>query len=168
MLFRSREWIQHLLEVDPVAIAIHGRTLRQGYGGEADWSEIGHAVETARGSGIMIFGNGDVQNRQQALEKVKQYGVDGVLIGRGTFGNPWVFKDEEVDITTKAQVTLEHSRYFEELFKDRENYRFLPMRKHLGWYIRSVDNAAEIRRELMQTESAAEVEKILKKYQLLT
>ena len=163
----AREWIQHLLEVDPVAIAIHGRTLRQGYGGEADWSEIGHAVETARGSGIMIFGNGDVQNRQQALEKVKQYGVDGVLIGRGTFGNPWVFKDEEADITTKAQVTLEHSRYFDNLFKDRENYRFLPMRKHLGWYIRSVDNAAEIRRELMQTESATEVEKILKKYQLL-
>jgi len=164
----AEEWAKHLLETEPIVIAIHGRTLRQGYGGEADWEEIAKAVEAAKDSNTMIFGNGDVDSRAEALIKVKEYGVDGVLIGRGTFGNPWTFKDKEVGIELKAKVALEHSRYFESLFKDRENYRFLPMRKHLGWYIRSVENATEIRKELMQAESATEVDKILKKYKLLS
>jgi tRNA-dihydrouridine synthase len=164
----AREWIAHLLEVEPVAIAIHGRTLRQGYGGEADWDEIGRAVKTARGSGVMIFGNGDVHTHSQALIKVREYGVDGVLIGRGTFGNPWAFLDQEVDIKLRAKVALEHSRYFENLFQKRENYRFLPMRKHLAWYIKETAQASQIRQELMLTESATEVEKILQKYQLLS
>ena len=163
-----QDWIKTLLEVEPVAIAIHGRTLQQGYGGMADWEEIGKAVHTAKGSNTMIFGNGDVHNRRMALDKVKQYGVDGVLIGRGTFGNPWAFLDQEVDIQTSAAVAVEHSQFFEDTFGKRENYRFLPMRKHLGWYIRGIPNATVIRVELVRSESAAQVAEILKKHQLIS
>jgi nifR3 family TIM-barrel protein len=163
-----QDWIETLLEVEPVAIAIHGRTLRQGYGGLADWDEIGKAVQTAKGAGTLILGNGDVINRSQALAKVRNYGVDGVLLGRGTFGNPWAFLDQEVDINTRAKVCLEHSQLFEKTFKDHENYRFLPMRKHLGWYIKGIPNATTIRVELVRAENAAQVVEILKKHQLIS
>lgn len=163
-----QDWIKTLLEVEPVAIAIHGRTLRQGYGGSADWEEIGKAVKTAKGSGTLIIGNGDVLNHSQALVKVKQYGVDGVFIGRGTFGNPWAFLDQEVDITTRANVCVEHSELFEKTFKNHENYRFLPMRKHLGWYIKGIPNATDIRMELVRSENAQQVKTILKSHQLIS
>lgn len=162
-----QDWIKTLLEVEPVAIAIHGRTLRQGYGGSADWDEIGKAVETAKGSGTLIIGNGDIQSRVQALERAEQYGVDGVFIGRATFGNPWVFLDTEVDIATRAKLAIEHSELFETTFNNHEKYNFMPMRKHLGWYIRNVPNAVEIRVALVRSESAAEVKEILQKYQLV-
>ena len=163
-----QNWIKTLLEIEPVAIAIHGRTLKQGYGGTADWEEIGKAVQTAKGSNTMIFGNGDVHSRQQALEKVKQYSVDGVLIGRSTFGNPWVFQDQEVDIHTSAGVAVEHSQFFEDIFKHRENYRFLPMRKPLGWYFKGIPNATDIRVQLVQADSAQQVHDILKSHQLIS
>ncbi|HEX9817319.1 MAG TPA: tRNA-dihydrouridine synthase [Patescibacteria group bacterium] len=163
----AKDWIKTLLEVEPVAIAIHGRTLRQGYSGKADWQEIGYAVKEARNTNTLIIGNGDVQSRSQALERVKQFGVDGVFIGRATFGNPWVFRDQEVDIYTRAKVAAEHSRLFEETYQKRPNYHFLPMRKHLAWYIKGVDNASEIRQQLMQAEGAGQVEAILKNHQLL-
>lgn len=163
----AQDWIKTLLEVEPVAIAIHGRTLRQGYGGFADWEEIGKAVETAKGSGTIIIGNGDVQTRAQALDRVKQFGVDGVFIGRGTFGNPWAFLDEEVDISTRAGLAVEHSELFEKTYNHKEQYNFMPMRKHLGWYIKSIPNAVEIRVALVRSESAAQVKEILKKYQLI-
>ena len=163
----TEKWIEHLLTIKPATIAIHGRTLRQGYSGEADWEEIGKAVKIAQGSDTIILGNGDVHNRNQALAKIKQYGVNGVLIGRSTFGNPWVFLNQEADIYTRAKVAIEHSLLFEKTFKNKENYRFLPMRKHLGWYIKGVAKAAKIRKELMQTKNAEEVKKILKNYQLV-
>lgn len=162
-----QDWIKTLLEVEPVAIAIHGRTLRQGYGGMADWEEIAKAVQTAKDSKTLIIGNGDVQSRAQALERVEQYGVDGVFIGRGSFGNPWTFLDKEVDIATRANLAVEHSELFEATFGHNENYHFMPMRKHLGWYIRNIPNAVEIRVALVRSESAQQVKEILRHYNLI-
>ncbi|MFH2118310.1 MAG: tRNA-dihydrouridine synthase, partial [Candidatus Paceibacterota bacterium] len=87
--------------------------------------------------------------------------------GRASFGNPWIFLDQEVDIKTRAKVAVEHSQLFEKTFQHREKYRFLPMRKHLSWYIRGFANASEVRTELMQTETAQEVENILKRANLI-
>lgn len=162
-------WIPQLLETEPVAIAIHGRTLKQAYGGSADWEEIGKAVAVAKSSSTLILGNGDVTNYDQALEKVSQYGVAGVLIGRGSFGNPFVFQPAGFSpAASKFQIALEHAQLFESTFQDNPKYNFLPMRKHLGWYVREISNAKEVRMKLFQTNSAAEVAAIFSEYKLLS
>jgi len=161
-------WIPHLLESEPVAIAIHGRTLHQRYGGSADWVEIGQAAELARGSHTLILGNGDVRSYEDALERVATYGVAGVLIGRGSNGNPFVFQPAhqrlEMDRYSLLRIALEHARLHEdEISRDRP-LGFLSMRKHLGWYARGVPGAATLRRALVQTWNAAEVASILDDY----
>ena len=209
-------WISILLEVKPTVIALHGRTLRQAYGGEADWEEIGRAVKLAHDFSqknsqprTLILGNGDVKSYEQAIEKVEKYGVDGVLIGRASFGNPFVFQpkspnhlsDPEFSQNSagmhsifctcsifsqkcrvqkvknvrrtqstkilKYQVALEHAQLYEKTYAYDERANFLPMRKHLGWYVRGLDGAKEIRSKLFQTNNSQEVEEIFKKYELL-
>lgn len=161
------EWLPILLETQPAAIAIHGRTLRQGYGGQANWDEIGKAVQLAKESSILILGNGDISSKKVALEKAEQYGVDGVLIGRASFGNPWVFGNDEVSIQQRAKVALEHAQCHEKSFQNDERYSFLPMRKHLSWYIRGFKKAKEVRKKLVLTHNSQEVKKIFEEYQLV-
>ncbi len=154
-----KEWLKHLLEVKPVAVAIHGRTLKQMYTGDANWEAIGEAVEVAKGSGTMIFGNGDVKNLADAHKRVEQYRVDGVLIGRAAQGNPWIFSNHHPTKEEKLQVVLEHTRYFESVITSQY---FLNMRKHLAWYCSGFDGAKELRMKLMTTKSVKEVEDIIK------
>ncbi|MBT3249773.1 MAG: tRNA-dihydrouridine synthase [Candidatus Pacebacteria bacterium] len=161
------QWLPILLETKPAAIAIHGRTLRQGYSGKADWNEIGKAVRIAKDSSTLIIGNGDVSSKAEALEKVNQSGVDGVLIGRASFGNPWAFNDEDASINQKAAVALEHAQLYEKTFNEDEKYSFLPMRKHLSWYIKSFEKAKEVRKQLVLTNNSQEVKEIFDKYELL-
>ena len=91
-----KDWIGPLLETGRLSnISLHGRTLKQGYSGEADWESIAQAVELAKGSGTTILGNGDLQSFPQALERIRTTGVNGVLFGRASFGNPWLFREKE-------------------------------------------------------------------------
>ena len=166
----AADWAKILLEVEPAVIAFHGRTLKQQYSGQADWDEIARAAEVIhQSSDILVFGNGDVKNLEQAQQKTNQYGVDGVLIGRASFGNPFVFKPaaDPAQQTNRFQIALEHARLFEKTYGDHPKFNFLPMRKHLGWYVKEVPFARQIRVELFQTNNANEVETILEKYQLL-
>jgi tRNA-dihydrouridine synthase B len=152
------EWIPRLLAMQPAAITIHGRTLRQAYKGQADWDEIGRAAELAKGTGTLILGNGDVTGRADALARIAQYGVDGVLIGRASFGNPFVFQAEEppAQRQTLIQIALEHARFYEQTYRHHQRYWFIPMRKHLGWYIKEIRGASHLRASLMQVNSATE------------
>jgi nifR3 family TIM-barrel protein len=166
-------WIPRLLEAEPTAIGVHGRTLRQAYTGQADWDEIGRAAQVAQGSGILILGNGDVTSRSDALRRAATYGVDGVLIGRASFGNPFVFQQpvagtdpaeapaQRPPRQTMIQIALEHAHLYEHTFRPLERYWFLPMRKHLGWYIKEVRGARPLRNQLMQVTNAQEVETLL-------
>jgi tRNA-dihydrouridine synthase B len=167
----TEEWIKTIVETNPAAIALHGRTLKQGYSGLASWEEIKLAGETIKkhNPGIVFLGNGDTHNYSEAMEKVEKYSVDGVLIGRASFGNPWIFREDgkEGDINDRAELALEHAKLWEKSYGDREKYKFFPMRKHLAWYIKSFPNASEIRSELVRTNSSDQVEEILKKHDLL-
>lgn len=161
------EWAPRLLESEPAAIAIHGRTLHQGYRGEANWAEIGAAAELARGSRTLILGNGDIRSYQEAQQRIAAYGLDGVLIGRGSNGNPFVFQPESaapVDRYRYLHIALEHARLHERWISRGNPYRFLSMRKQLGWYARSVPGASTLRRALVETNSAAEVAAVLQRY----
>ena len=81
-------WIEHLLLESPAVISLHGRTLQQMYKGEADWAAIGRAAHLVRGSGTLLFGNGDVQSLSELVRRVRETGVDGVLVGRAALGAP--------------------------------------------------------------------------------
>ena len=89
----TEEWISHLLETKPRAITIHGRTRKMMSNGPALWNEIGKAVTLRNqlGSQSLILGNGEVTSYTDALDRVQQYGVDGVMVGTGVFKNPWMF-----------------------------------------------------------------------------
>ncbi|PIY80904.1 MAG: hypothetical protein COY80_00625 [Candidatus Pacebacteria bacterium CG_4_10_14_0_8_um_filter_42_14] len=162
-----RDWMETLLEMEPVAIALHGRTLKQQYGGSADWEQIGIAAEIASKSETLILGNGDVTSLEIAHERASTYKLDGILIGRASFGNPFVFRESVHVSPTIYEIAVEHAEVFEKTYSSREKYSFLPMRKHLGWYVRGVPEAASIRAALFQTNSSQEVRSVLEENGLL-
>lgn len=86
-------WLPNLLEALPAAITVHARTKKEMSLVPADWSRVKRAVEIAKGTGVLILGNGDVKNLEEARARVAETGCDGVMIGRGIFGNPWLFAD---------------------------------------------------------------------------
>ena len=161
----TEKWIEHLLQFDLAAITLHGRTLKQLYQGEANWEEIGKAAKLVKESGkeTIFLGNGDVDSVQSAEDRVRRYGVDGVLMGRAAMGAPWIFnsnfKFEILNFKARREMMIEHSRKYEEFFPGEP---FMPMRKHLAWYAKGFEGASELRQKLVLTNSAAEVEEILR------
>lgn len=166
-----KDWIKHLLEVEPEVITVHGRTLRQLYTGLANWEAIADAAEVVHQSGqpTLIMGNGDVASYEDAQQKIRDCQLDGALIGRASFGNPWVFLEtsQEISPHQKAAVAVEHAELFEKTYGTDSNYNFLPMRKHLSWYTHGFASARDIRMQLVLSKSAAEVKEIFQKFDLL-
>lgn len=173
-------WLNTLLEQEPAAICVHGRTLKQQYGGQANWEEIAKGVALCAPTKTTYLGNGDVNTYEQALEKCTTYGVDGVLIGRASFGNPFIFRPELLHYTENSstlqsedqqdvyEIAIEHAELFEKTYNQGERYSFLPMRKHLGWYIKSIPQASEIRQKIYQTNTSQEVIELLREYGLIS
>ncbi len=164
------EWIPRILESEPAAIALHGRTLRQGYSGVADWDAIGRAAELAHAAGVPLLGNGDARSLEDARQRAAGYGLDGVLIGRASYGNPFVFQPGGAPVALARdpyrllRIAVEHARLHEETVSRDRPQRFLGMRKHLGWYAHNLPGAAGLRRDLVRTSSAAEVEALITRY----
>lgn len=158
------EWIGNLLEMDLDVITLHGRTLNQHYGGQANWEKIAEAAQMVHQTKTLIFGNGDLQTHAQIYEQIKKYGVDGAWIGRAAMGNPWIFTGHEPSKEERFAVALEHAHIFEEfnrtVYSD-DPLPFLNMRKHLGWYIKGFPDASTLRLKLFQTNNSEEVAWIL-------
>lgn len=155
----TEQWIKQLLEVEPVNISLHGRTLKQLYSGLANWEEIGKAAALVKKTNTTILGNGDVKNLDEAKEKIKTCNLDGVLIGRASFGNPWIFQKKIATLDERFAVALKHCRVFTELTPDAH---FLSLRKHLAWYCKGFDGAAETRAKLLQVHNVQDVETIIR------
>ena len=173
------DWVQTLLEERPAVISLHGRTLKQGYKGNADWSAIARAARLCRISGVLLLGNGDLQDLDDACARVRETGVDGVLLGRAAQGNPWIFRSKDrvkralschdettrqpasVSLEERFGVVLEHSRRFETHWGPR---CFVGMRKHLAWYCKGFNQAAELRSQMVRVNSSGEVAERLAKY----
>ncbi|MDO8505774.1 MAG: tRNA-dihydrouridine synthase [bacterium] len=170
------EWLPYLLEMQLAAIVVHGRTRKEMSKVPAHWDAIGRAVELrdkydSSDGHTLILGNGDVQDLDEARQKVAQHGVDGVMIGRGIFGNPWRFntqkKIEDLPLQTRLGVMLEHSKLFEELYKkdlpdEKRKKPFDLMKKHFKAYVNGFEGAKELRVKLMETNNAQEVEEIVR------
>lgn len=156
----AEEWMQALMEVKPAVISLHGRTLKQLYQGSADWEAIGRAGKIVHKQGGFILGNGDIQSVTEGLARVKEYGVDGFLIGRAAEGNPAVFRgSDEPSKEQRLDWIVEHARVYERIL-GRDN--FLPVRKHLAWYARGFPGASGLRQKLVMTNNAKEVEELIK------
>jgi tRNA-dihydrouridine synthase len=173
------EWSDCLIQARPEAISIHGRTLSQMYRGHSDWEAIAQAASRIRTHGILTFGNGDIRTLSEAQVRIKEAGVDGVLIGRGALGNPWIFQGtrklrhairagaspSRIDITPtlpeKFRVMIEHAKLFESIYGKE---RFPRMRKHLGWYCSNFPHAAVLRSQLVRTQSSLDAINLVNQY----
>ncbi len=154
----TERWITQLLEVEPTVITVHGRTLKQMYSGFANWEEIGKAARLARSTRTKLLGNGDIKSMSEAHQKIQQFGTDGVLVGRATFGNPWFFRQYTPSAKERLLAAIDHCAAFARF---TPHGHFPSMRKHLAWYCRGFDRAAEIRIQLMQVNNLTDVKKIL-------
>lgn len=153
-------WIPAILECNVAAILLHGRTRKAMSKVPANWEWIARAADIIRASGkpTKFIGNGDIQSLTQAHEYIKRYKVDGVLVARGIFGNPWFFDREkhEVSVREKLMVMLEHTKIFCDELGEHKN--FAVMKKHYKAYIHGFDGAKELRIHLMDSNSYDEIE----------
>ncbi|QQS52464.1 MAG: tRNA dihydrouridine synthase DusB [Bacteroidota bacterium] len=157
------EIAERLQDVGVQALTIHGRTRAQLYKGEADWTLIG-AVKNNPRMHIPIIGNGDIVSAQKAREYFDRYGVDGIMIGRGAVGRPWIFRDikhflktgeEHIPLSVKEKVDLARIHFRKSLEVKGERVGVLEMRRHLSTYFKGLDNFKETRLKLV-TESNIE------------
>lgn len=159
------EWLPVLLSEKPAAITIHARTRKQMSSVPAQWETVKQAVEIAKGSGTLILGNGDVENLEQAKQRIAETGADGVMIGRGIFGNPWLFSDRDkntIPLDERMRVMIEHTKLFEELFHDIKNFDI--MKKHYKAYVNHFPGASEMRVRMFEAKNSTEIEKIVSEY----
>ena len=161
---KTEEWITLLLSAHPAAITIHARTRKEMSKVPARWEEVKIAVELVRqlaeSSDTLIIGNGDVKSLEEGRARAAETGCDGVMIGRGAIGNPWVFANCVPDARERFTVMREHVQLFRELLGAHKN--FTEIRKHLAAYTKGLPGAAELRARLMGAQSLEELEGILK------
>lgn len=163
------ELAERLQDVGIQALTIHGRTRCQMYKGDADWTLIG-AVKNNPRMKIPIIGNGDVKTPQDAANAFDRYGVDGVMIGRATFGHPWLFKEirhfldtgEELPpMSVLDRVALAREHFAKSVEFKGERVGVLEMRRHLSCYFKALPDFKETRLKLVTENNPEEVVNIL-------
>lgn len=153
-------WIPEILNEGVAALTIHGRTRKDMSLVPARWDDIKKVVDLAReiAPNTLILGNGDVKNLADGREKAVMSGVDGVMIGRGIFGNPWLFdaNDPKITVEEKLRVAIEHTKLFMELLGDIKSFAI--MKKHYKAYVNGFDGAKDLRVAMMESHSVEEIE----------
>lgn len=159
----TESWVSHLLSMPIDALILHGRIQRQMSEGLADWDEIAKAVNLRNqlAPNIKIIGNGDVMSYQDGIDKVNQFGVDGVMIGRGIFKDPWLFNPNlnEISEKTRLKMLWEHTELYEQTWQGNKNFAIL--KRFFKIYCKEFYGAAKLCHQLMQTSSANEVKNAL-------
>jgi nifR3 family TIM-barrel protein len=158
-----------LQDVGIKALAIHGRTRTQMYKGEADWTLIGEIKNDPR-IHIPIFGNGDINSPEKALEYKNRYGVDGIMIGRAAIGYPWIFREikhfvetgtKRADPTIEERVEVARKHLIKSMEWKGPIAGINEMRRHYANYLRGLPNIKEYRNKLVRITDPKEVEAIL-------
>ena len=153
------------------AFTLHARTRTQMFSGKANWDEIARVVEALE---IPVIGNGDVQTAEDVVRMRAHTGCAAIMIGRGSFGNPWIFRDAHAlmageplppppDAAERFAVALAHAQLALRLQGDTRK-TVIEFRKHLGWYTKGLHGASELRGRLFQVETMAEAEEIFRGY----
>ncbi len=161
-------WLSEILVEKPVALTVHLRTKKEMSEVGAHWELAPKIVELAKKAGVVILGNGDVTSLADGKEKAKNSGMDGVMIGRGIFGNPWFFNEKNdlknISLIKKFRAAIEHAKLFEKELSLKNIKGYHVMKKHFKAYVSDFDGAKELRAKLMETENAEQAEKILEDY----
>ncbi len=158
-----------LQDVGIAALTIHGRTRAQMYRGEADWTLIG-AVKANEEMRIPVIGNGDISGPELAREAFERWGVDGVMIGRATYGRPWIFKEikhyletgellPQPGVAERVEIAKKHLAKSVEVKGERGGV--LEMRRHLSCYFKGLTNFKETRLKLVTENEVEELMRIL-------
>jgi nifR3 family TIM-barrel protein len=163
------EVAERLQDIGVQALSIHARTRSQLYKGDADWSWIAKVKENQRIT-IPIFGNGDIDSPEKALEYKNRYGVDGIMIGRAAIGYPWFFREvkhyfatgeklEPPTLDERMEVIMHHLRA--SMAWKGPKLGILEMRRHYGNYLKGIPNIKPIRNKLVTANSVEEIEEAL-------
>ncbi len=154
------------------AVAIHGRSRGQFYAGQSDWEIIRQVKQAVQ---IPVIGNGDINSPQAAKRMLEETGCDAVMIGRASFGNPWIFRETIHYLATgelltapgpqeKIRTAIRHLHMLAEEKGDWVAVR--EMRKHATWYIKGLREAAKVREKIMKTQTVIEMQELLENYSI--
>src|SRR5690348_5270723 len=154
-----------------LVLTLHPRTRTQMYSGSARWEEISAVVAALT---IPVLGNGDIKTAEDAIRMREATGCAGVMIARGSFGQPWIFdqtrdllegrpKRPDPAVEERFAIALDHARMAADYEPDRRGAA-IEFRKHLGWYVKGLPGSAELRKRLHAVESLGEVEGIFDEY----
>ncbi|WP_010523738.1 tRNA dihydrouridine synthase DusB [Nesterenkonia sp. F] len=152
------------------AVALHGRTARQHYSGTADWDAIAELREAL--PDLPVLGNGDIWSAEDALEMVRRTGVDGVVVGRGCQGRPWLFGDLQAafegrderhrpDLAMVIETLLRHAQMLIPYFDGDERKAMQDIRKHVSWYFKGYPVGSQLRTQLVTVETLAQLQELL-------
>ena len=168
-------WLTAILEEKPAALTVHLRTRNEMSAVPAHW-ELAPTIVALRdrvSPGTLILANGDVASVAEAETRAAECKIDGVMIGRGMFGNPWFFNrgvgGRAPNLREQLETMVEHTELFEELYRSapaagRQLKNFDVMKKHFKAYCSGFDGAKELRLKLMETENAGEVAKLVAEF----
>lgn len=160
-------WLPKILECNIPALTVHLRTRKEMSLVDAHWDLMPEVVKLVRDitgpiseGGTIIMGNGDIKSVTEGKQKAKEAGANGVMVGRGIFGTPWFFNEEEFNrgksLEERLDICIEHTKLYEEKLGDIKSFAI--MKKHFKAYVNGFDGAKELRMELMECKNAAEVE----------
>jgi tRNA-dihydrouridine synthase len=173
------QWIPELISTKPATISVHGRTLKQAYKGKADWGDIKRIVEIRDelDKNILILGNGDIDSSESALKRINQTKVDGILVGRGSVGQPYLIGDirralvgegvpasYNLDLSMKQnlsklfEIMLEHAKLHA---KHKSEKEFVQMRGKLVKYIKGFEGASDLRSKIVRINKIDDLSSIL-------
>lgn len=164
-----RDWLTHILKQDIANLSIHLRTKKEMSNVDAHWElipEIKQLRDEIAPDTLLTI-NGDIPDRQTGLELVEKYGVDGVMIGRGVFKNPFAFEVEKKEHSSKELLDLLrfHLDLHDKYSKELEPRPFKPLRRFFKIYVKGFRGASELRNQLMSTESTDEVRDMLNEFE---
>lgn len=161
----TSEWISFLLQQNLDALTVHLRTSREMSNPPPHWEELPKIVELRNkiAPDTILMANGNIETKEEGEKIVKEYGIDGVMVGRGIFHNPFLFDHgktiEDLSFNQRMDLLIKHSELFENEWKDTKNFEIL--RKFYKIYTLGLPNAGELREKLMQTHNLEEVKRVI-------
>ncbi|HID1465584.1 TPA: tRNA dihydrouridine synthase [Staphylococcus aureus] len=164
-----KDWLKHVFEQDIANLSIHLRTRKEMSKVDAHW-ELIEAIKNLRDEiapNTLLTINGDIPDRKTGLELAEKYGIDGVMIGRGIFHNPFAFEKEPREHTSKELLDLLrlHLSLFNK-YEKNEIRQFKSLRRFFKIYVRGIRGASELRHQLMNTQSIAEARALLDEFEV--
>ena len=161
-----KEWLPHILEEGVDALIVHLRTRKEMSKVDAHWELASDIAKLTHTYNTPIILNGDVQDPEDAHKKAKKYNLDGIMMGRAIFGNPWRFsskiKKEDLSLEEVLRVMLEHAKLFDEIYGEIKPFHI--MRKHFASYVSGFPEAKKLRVKLMETKNYLDTERVVMDY----